>query len=570
MQKTLKILLTGALVSALVPTVAMADESAQASSWIDAVMDVVQDNTNLPPAEGEQTSGVKANSWRFTNGYPNDVLSETAGSLGFDSFGAWSDLGQGDLDISSTWTKPNGISTYTVRKTPTSKDTIIKVPGSLAVGIDVSAHNNQPGGTKYGPIDWQKVKSEGVTFALIRCGYGSDYANQDDQWFAQNYRGAKEAGLQVGVYLYSYAPKATGAAPSATNEAQHVLRVLRENGIKPSDLALPVYLDLEDKSQEKLKRGTLGAIAKEFCSVLQNAGYTVGIYANQYWFNTVLKNDDPVFDPATMKKNGWSRWVARYAATTSSEVEGTDIWQFTCIGKVEGTPKTYCDVNFAYLNFADNSTPAPADPAPEKPAAVSFKVAYKLNGGKNHKSNPTKATGTLTLKNPTRSGYTFGGWYTDKKLTKKVTKVSAANASKGKVTLYAKWFKNYKVTYKLNGGVNHKSNPKKYGGTLLLKNPTRTGYTFVGWYTDKKLTKKATKLTVKKNRTVYAKWAKVTKGTYVVTSDNGLFIRETASTTAPILGGLAYNQQVRVVKVNQGWGQLESGGWINLSYARPV
>ena len=79
-----------------------------------------------------------------------------------------------------------------------------------------------------------------------------------------------------------------------------------------------------------------------------------------------------------------------------------------------------------------------------------------------------------------------------------------------------------------------------------------------------------TKLTVTKNRTVYAKWVKAKKGTYRITSDDGLFIRQKASTSAPIIGGLGYNQQVKVVKVSKGWGKLAEGGWINLSYAKRV
>lgn len=73
--------------------------------------------------------------------------------------------------------------------------------------------------------------------------------------------------------------------------------------------------------------------------------------------------------------------------------------------------------------------------------------------------------------------------------------------------------KTYKVVYKLNGGKNHKANPKKIkkNKSVKLKNPTKKGYTFKGWYKDKKFKKKTIKITGSKkaaNRTVYAKWAK--------------------------------------------------------------
>lgn len=73
----------------------------------------------------------------------------------------------------------------------------------------------------------------------------------------------------------------------------------------------------------------------------------------------------------------------------------------------------------------------------------------------------------------------------------------------------------YKITYKLNGGTNHKSNPKSYGllaKDLTLKNPTKKGYVFGGWYSDSKFKKavKSIAKTSEKNVTLYAKWTKVT------------------------------------------------------------
>lgn len=71
--------------------------------------------------------------------------------------------------------------------------------------------------------------------------------------------------------------------------------------------------------------------------------------------------------------------------------------------------------------------------------------------------------------------------------------------------------KTYKITYKLNGGKNHRSNAKRIrkGKSLKLKNPTRTGYKFKGWYKDKACRKRITKVCGRKNQTVYAKWQKL-------------------------------------------------------------
>ena len=150
-----------------------------------------------------------------------------------------------------------------------------------------------------------------------------------------------------------------------------------------------------------------------------------------------------------------------------------------------------------------------------------FSINYNLNGGKNNSANPktfTEETATIILKNPTKSGYTFKGWYSDKGLTKKVTKI--AKGTTGDITLYAKWEKAYTITYKLNSGTNSSGNPKTFTATtatITLKNPTRKGYSFKGWYTNSKFTgSKVTKIAkgTKKNITLYAKWS---KNTYKIT-----------------------------------------------------
>ena len=145
------------------------------------------------------------------------------------------------------------------------------------------------------------------------------------------------------------------------------------------------------------------------------------------------------------------------------------------------------------------------------------KLSYQLNGGKNGKnpSSYTATSNTITLKSPTRKGYTFKGWYSDSKYKYKVTSIK--KGSTGNKTLYAKWSKNtYKLSYQLNGGKNGK-NPSSYtvtSNTITLKSPTRKGYTFKGWYSDSKYKYKVT--SIKKgstgNKKLYARWSKLSVG----------------------------------------------------------
>ena len=157
-------------------------------------------------------------------------------------------------------------------------------------------------------------------------------------------------------------------------------------------------------------------------------------------------------------------------------------------------------------------------------AEKKYSITYKLNKGKNNKNNPssyTKKTATIKLKNATRKGYTFKGWYSDKKYKNKVTQIK--KGSTGNVILYAKWTAN-QYTIKFNGNGATSGSMKavkncKYNKTYTLKKNSfkRKGYTFAGWNTKKDGSGKNYKnkaeiknLTSKSGGTVtlYAQWKK--------------------------------------------------------------
>ena len=80
------------------------------------------------------------------------------------------------------------------------------------------------------------------------------------------------------------------------------------------------------------------------------------------------------------------------------------------------------------------------------------------------------------------------------------------------ITLYAIWEKasEYKITYKLNKGKNNTANPKTYTSEdeIKFKKPTRSGYHFVGWYTDSKYQISVIEKGSEGSLTLYAKWTK--------------------------------------------------------------
>lgn len=203
----------------------------------------------------------------------------------------------------NSWRYENG---NPIESEETDDGVTIYSGNDMTWGIDVSSHQ--------GVINWTKVKAAGVDFAIIRCGYGNNYTAQDDRRWAYNVSECERLGIPYGVYLYSYA-KDTNMAKS---EAEHALRLL--NGHTP---AYPVYYDMEDES-------TYGSdyaeLATTFCTMIENAGYRAGVYANLNWWNNHLT--DPVFET-------WDRWVAQF--NTTCDYKGAySIWQYTSTGRVDG------------------------------------------------------------------------------------------------------------------------------------------------------------------------------------------------------------------------------------------
>lgn len=121
--------------------------------------------------------------------------------------------------------------------------------------------------------------------------------------------------------------------------------------------------------------------------------------------------------------------------------------------------------------------------------ACKYTINYVLDGGTNATSNPPEyslndPSGNITLANPTKDNYDFGGWFSDASFTTKVTAIDVSVAADQ--TIYAKWAPtSYGITYNLDGGTNGEGNPDsyKYGtGVISFTPATKTGYTFNGWF----------------------------------------------------------------------------------------
>ena len=179
-----------------------------------------------------------------------------------------------------------------------------------------------------GDIDWAKAKADGVEGAIIRLGYGE--GNNADKKAQRNISECKRLGIPFGIYWYSYAD----TPALAKEEGADVVAKLKQFGVNPSDLAYPVYYDLEKWTWEGHKPPTdpnvYNNIVNNWYSALQSAGYkNLGVYSYTSYLQGPLKHANIYAKTA---------WVAQYGARMGFDSFPTNSrgWQYTSTGKVDG------------------------------------------------------------------------------------------------------------------------------------------------------------------------------------------------------------------------------------------
>ncbi|WP_342426529.1 GH25 family lysozyme [Paenibacillus sp. FSL L8-0158] len=182
-----------------------------------------------------------------------------------------------------------------------------------AQGIDVSRYQ--------GNIDWNVVKTDGISFAIIKASQGQRYV---DPTFLPNAKGAKAAGVLLGAYHFLDAT----SVDAAKGEARYFADVLDQvGGAKALDL--PAVMDYEN-NPGNLSKTLISAVALAFLLELERiTGRKPIIYTGNAFaanFNDSL--------------GGYSLWIARYSATRVPSDTVTwkrwDIWQYSDSGKVAG------------------------------------------------------------------------------------------------------------------------------------------------------------------------------------------------------------------------------------------
>lgn len=303
------------------------------------------------------------------------------------------------VDSQITYTDYNGSEAQQwklVKVKDSASSTVNPASNGYVKGIDVSVYQ--------GTIDWTKVASSGIDFAIIRSATTNikDATYKQDANFESNYKNASKTNLKLGSYIYT-------SANSKDEMKSNINQLLKTLSGKSFDL--PVYLDLEAADrQTSLGKTKFTEVVSYGCSLLKNAGYKPGIYASESWLKYYLDTD-------SLRKQGVDIWMAKWPSQT--KVIGPEgynyssvcsIWQYACVGKVSGistdvdldvryvvpeNTKATVKVNF-YRNTSDSDETVVSETFTE--GVANQKFGYKPDG-----------TGRYSTMNDPDVG--FGKWY---------------------------------------------------------------------------------------------------------------------------------------------------------------
>ena len=191
-------------------------------------------------------------------------------------------------------------------------------------GIDVSQYQ--------GLINWPAVAASGKKFAMIRAlGNGVSV----DPFFYQNVRGAKNAGLKVGVYYYTYAIN-EAEVRGEIEIVRNAMALLEKEGYR---FDYPIAVDIEsNKYVNKLSTADRTHLVNYACTILYQLGYYPVVYTfTNYAINSLYMNQLASYD----------LWLADYRGYMGHPAH---MWQYSSKGSVSGISGS-CDLNISYKDY---------------------------------------------------------------------------------------------------------------------------------------------------------------------------------------------------------------------------
>ena len=208
--------------------------------------------------------------------------------------------------------KINSSTSYNILTTPISEAFELYKEDNNEIGIDVSEWQ--------GNIDFNKVKETGITFVIMRIGVQTkDGLPNIDGQYKENIRKAKEAGLKVGVYLYSIA----GTKEEAQEQAKWVVDTLDGEALE-----LGVTFDWENWkywNSYKISFHDINEIANTFMKTIRDSGYSSMLYGSKFYLETIWTN-----------KYNYPVWLAHYIDGKSDYKGDYVIWQLCNNGIIDG------------------------------------------------------------------------------------------------------------------------------------------------------------------------------------------------------------------------------------------
>ena len=209
-------------------------------------------------------------------------------------------------------------------------------------GIDISKYQAN--------IDWKKVKADGIDFAIVRVAYRGTTTGElgEDTMYETNLKNANEAGVDVGVYIFSQAI----TEKEAREEADYAINLSKKYNIH-----LPVVMDYEYSSSyvngkyvcggrlynAHLSKAKATKVISAFCDDCEKKGYVGMVYAGKNLMGYAANG------PELAEK--YPIWFAHYTQQTNYE-GWMDYWQYSSIGRVSGISGNV-DMDVRYMKEPD-------------------------------------------------------------------------------------------------------------------------------------------------------------------------------------------------------------------------
>ena len=179
-------------------------------------------------------------------------------------------------------------------------------------------------GADYSLVDFERMKADGCDFVILRFGSEEDGAYYYDPHFVTFYNMAREAGMDIGLYYFSYALTYAEAAA----EAQYVIDVIESYDMY---FEYPLYIDIEESDQLALGEPALSNVCYGWCETMAAQGYFPGIYGNYSLYEGISSQVKADYD-------FWLAYVSSatsmssYNPTNTNESDECSMWQYSFYG----------------------------------------------------------------------------------------------------------------------------------------------------------------------------------------------------------------------------------------------